>query len=382
MILPLPRSSVAPALAASLVWVLLMAKAGHAAAQGFDFYVIGDAPYCANDGGPGEAGDVRCSYGDANDGARFDRMRARINEARPAFTVHIGDIKTGAAPCTDVLYLGMKKRFNGFDQPLVYTPGDNEWTDCKQPGAADNLTHARNRLAFLRETFFTPRSTALGGGGPGAARLKVEFQSEAFPENLRWELGGIVFATLHAAGSDNNAHDAQEAPVRWKAVADWIRATFAAARDARAVVFFAQADPRFEQPSSCRGFVELFDALVDGTLAFGAPEKDANPRQVLFVHGDSHLFRVDKPLYVTVRGEPKFRSKRGGSEFAKLHLVENFTRVESFGSPEIHALRVRVDPQDPQIFSFQPVMIPGNYHRAIEPGRAQAATPFHSSRCD
>ena len=48
------------------------------------------------------------------------------------------------------------------------------------------------------------------------------------------------------------------------------------------------------------------------------------------------LFRIDKPLY----------SKKTN------RLFENFTRVETFGDPDTHWVRVTVDAKDPQLFRF------------------------------
>ena len=82
------------------------------------------------------------------------------------------------------------------------------------------------------------------------------------------------------------------------------------------------------------------------TVAFG-PNKNpvgfmrnrlAFPKPVVLVHGDSHYFRIDQPLL----GQ---RSRR---------RIENFTRVETFGNPDVHWLRVSVDWRDPNVFQFHP----------------------------
>ena len=52
--------------------------------------------------------------------------------------------------------------------------------------------------------------------------------------------------------------------------------------------------------------------------------------------GDTHIFRVDKPLYSNRR-----------------QLVENFTRVEGFGNPLVHWINVLVEPDEPWVFSFR-----------------------------
>ncbi len=66
-------------------------------------------------------------------------------------------------------------------------------------------------------------------------------------------------------------------------------------------------------------------------------------------HGDSHYFRVDKPLLD-----------------ANGNRIEGFTRVETPGdnpqsqSNEVQWVSVRVDQRDPEVFSFQPEIIPAN----------------------
>jgi len=69
----------------------------------------------------------------------------------------------------------------------------------------------------------------------------------------------------------------------------------------------------------------------------------------LLATGDLHYFRVDKPLLVesTRRDEDP-------------RTVENFTRVEAFGSPYIHWVRIGVDPGDRDVFSFHPEVIREN----------------------
>jgi hypothetical protein len=89
------------------------------------------------------------------------------------------------------------------------------------------------------------------------------------------------------------------------------------------------------------GYQELLSALRDETVAFRRP--------VAVVHGDSHYFRVDKPLLD-----------------AQGRRVENFTRVETFGdhqengTNDVNWLKVTVDPRSREVFSYQPQIVPGN----------------------
>jgi hypothetical protein len=75
-----------------------------------------------------------------------------------------------------------------------------------------------------------------------------------------------------------------------------------------------------------------------------ADELESYDRPVAFLHGDTHWFRIDQPLY----------SQKVNRAF------ENFTRVETFGDPDTHWVRVAVDPADPQLFRFNPEIIAEN----------------------
>ena len=85
-------------------------------------------------------------------------------------------------------------------------------------------------------------------------------------------------------------------------------------------------------------------AAFDDYIAALADELESYDKPVAFLHGDTHLFRIDKPLY----------SKKTN------RLFENFTRVETFGNPDTHWVRVTVDPADPQVFRFNAEIIPEN----------------------
>ena len=80
----------------------------------------------------------------------------------------------------------------------------------------------------------------------------------------------------------------------------------------------------------------MMELIERETLDFKGP--------VVLVHGDSHYFRIDKPLVGS-------RTRR---------RIENFTRVETFGDPDAHWVRVTANPRDPDVFTFQPEIVKGN----------------------
>ena len=93
------------------------------------------------------------------------------------------------------------------------------------------------------------------------------------------------------------------------------------------------ANPYFERPAGSRarqGYDDLVRALANHGRGFARP--------VLVVHGDTHTYRLDRPL--SIHGAPD---------------LKNVSRVESFGSPTTGWVRVTVDPDRPELFVVEPV---------------------------
>jgi hypothetical protein len=51
-------------------------------------------------------------------------------DAGLSFIVHVGDLSSPRYGCTDEMLARRLAQFNALPSPLIYTPGDNEWTDC------------------------------------------------------------------------------------------------------------------------------------------------------------------------------------------------------------------------------------------------------------
>jgi hypothetical protein len=249
--------------------------------------------------------------------AKFGSVRESMNAADLDFAVHIGDFKNGTDFCPDSVYTVNSNRFDAFMQPLIYTPGDNEWRDCSSK---------LERLAHLRQVFF---STDQSRGTPS---MTVEQQSAAFPENARWYRGAVTFVTLHNVGSDNNGGQSSEFGPRNAANIAWMKAAFesARARNSTAVVILSHANPGFPPDSTARadkvGFRSYLEALRSEVEAWGKP--------VIYVHGDTHTFRIDHP---TVLGT----------------ALPNFTRVEVYGPNDDDWVRADYDPANPALFTIR-----------------------------
>ena len=328
---------------ASTVGCAAAQTAGDVAKGQFEFGVLGDQQY------------------NLESEAHFPNIMAGLNGSNLAFVVHVGDFKGGMAPpCGDRLFMTRKEQFNASRHPFIYVPGDNDWTDCHTPkaGGYDPV----ERLAKLRSIFFDTNESL------GQRKLRVERQSETaqyskFRENARWRYGDIRFITLHMPGENNNLGrtPAADAEYRERNAANlaWLKNSFEVAENerSRAVVIFTQANPQFEYrlpamraklfrtpppPAKASGYADFLSALESEVLAFGKP--------VVLVHGDTHFFRVDKPL---------FRSKEAGpANFGR--QIENFIRIEVFGFPEAHWVRIVVDPQDANVFTFRQEVVDQN----------------------
>jgi len=309
----------------------------------------------ADSSGRFEIGLIGDQHYDAQSTARFPNIMAEMNRADLAFVVHVGDI--GAPPfgsCLDETYYRRRDEFNQSRHPLVFTPGDNEWTDCHQAGIPDSL----ERLSKVREVFFQGERS-LGQRTMPVTRQSNDPRYAKYRENARWTLGGVVFVTLHIVGSNNNLGRTPEMDAEYaerNAVnIEWMRQAFQHAKQSasKAMMILIQANPRFENnwparrkgalgigpaPARASGYTEFLVELQREVLAYDKP--------IALVHGDTHYFRVDKPLIL----DDKSGAGRGS-------VIEHFTRVEVFGYPEAHWVRASVDPADPNVFRFSPEVV-------------------------
>lgn len=241
--------------------------------SGRTFALMGDTPY---------------SHAQAN---LLDSLIDRVNAEPLAFAAHVGDITSGQGPCDDEWLLERKRQFERFRLPFVLLPGDNDWTDCHRSGF-DPL----ERLAKWRQLFCVPI------GLPGFAR-----QAGEHCENVRWELGDLVFAGLNVPGSNNNLGRTPEMNAeharRMAAVFAWLDQAGQRMRAGNMLVILMQANP-FQRP---RGNTDGFATLRARLARLG----QAHPGKVLLVHGDTHLYRDDQPLpglrRVEVPGAPQVR---------------------------------------------------------------------------
>ena len=311
---------------ANLVPLSLLFIAFTAYGESIRFVALGDMPYSL-----------------PKDFVRYERLIKAINADQPAFSIFVGDTKSGETPCTDEYMEKTTGYFNSFDAPLIYSIGDNEWTDCHRTlaGSYDPI----ERLDRIRKTQFVDQHSF------GKRRMTLTRQSDVMPqfakfvENSLWVKGKFVFVSLHIPGSNNNYErtpaSTQEYLERNTANLAWIEYAFQLAqkKSAAGIVFAFQADMFYSPPGVVNnqnsGFVDTLNQFRS------MAEKTTLP--ILLIHGDSHRLRIDQPLLDSSR-----------------RVLENVYRLEVMGADEVQAVEVTVDDSKSSPFSFRPLLVPEN----------------------
>ena len=295
-------------------------------------------------------------------------------DPRVSLVLHVGDIHSGSMPCTGAglnpVPAGSNPTWNEqifaifeqFREPFVYTPGDNEWTDCHKTKEFSSGAPL-NELAAVRQLFFANPGSTLGVEKRRVTTQATHFNhiypaDAQYVENVMWRQSQVVFVTLNMPGSNNDGLKwtapftdetarAREAAQRTGAAIRWLQAAFARAEDegAKAVVIGLQADmwdPAAVVPGGdgLGNYTLFVHELANLALHFRRP--------VLLLNGDSHLFGADRPL-----ADP-------ASATGLIHgapAVPNLTRITVQGSTNAPAewLRLTIDPHSPGVFSWQNV---------------------------
>ena len=299
---------------------------GNAASQSFKFIALGDMP-----------------YSQPADFPRFERLIAAINQQKPDFSIFIGDTKSGSSPCTNTHVEKMTAYFNSFKAPLIYSIGDNEWTDCHRASAGgyDPL----ERLDHIRSTQFNTNNSF------GKVKLQLQRQADVMPqysayvENSMWTKSGFLFVNVHIPGSNNNLGrdeaNNQEYGLRNSANLAWINQAFQLAKDKKysGIIFAFQADIFYSPDlaiSSSSGFKD--------TIALLQEQSEKLPIPILLIHGDSHQLKIDQPL---LNQQKK--------------LIENVYRLEVMGAEQVQAVEIQVNASKSSPFSFRPLIVPQNF---------------------
>ncbi len=320
-------------------------------------------------------------YGDApygtspSDTSQFQATPAFIDavnaDPKVQLVMQVGDIHSGKQYCTAAYDQSIVDLWARFADPLVYTPGDNEWADCHKTGEGGGAYNATTQridystdaggnpidyangdpvanLDLVRLKFF-PRAGSTLGASPMNVLSQAQAADPAHPtdreyvENVMWERTGVLFVTVDVPGGSNNGTDpwygapsqgtAQQREVANRTGADlrWLSTAFAKAKadGMSAMVVDWQADVwdlDGKPAAHLAQYDQFVNAAADGATAFGRP--------VLMLNGDSHEYKSDNPLAAS---DPANALHPG-------HDVANFHRVVVHGSTApLEYLRLGID---------------------------------------
>ena len=285
--------------------------------------------------------------------------------------MHVGDIHSGSMPCTGAglspipagsvpgWNKGIFDIFQQFNAPVVYTPGDNEWTDCHKKKQSSS-GYPLNELAAVRSLFFAHPGMTLG-------KHPMEVDSQAkehevktdaqFVENVRFQKANVMFVTLNVPGSNddtlpwtgvfsNTAAQAKEVSERQAANLRWLQGAFEEAEESHAKGMVIGLQANMWDPAALvaggdglNAYTTFVNKLADLSVKFGRP--------VLLINGDTHVFEVDHPLADPTSASGMIHHTRA---------VPNLTRVTVEGSTAANEwVKLTVDPGTTQVFSWERV---------------------------
>jgi hypothetical protein len=338
--------------------------------------VYGDAPYGTN---PTDTQELEAT----------PAFIASINaDPDVSLVMHAGDIHSGKQYCTAKYDHIIRKLWNTYADPMIYTPGDNEWTDCHKTGEGggsynadtgqiDYLRNSKGKLIdyaggnpvanldLIRSIFFDRPGHTIGGKGTVTTQAQAfdpRYPSDAeYVENVTYKQSKVRFVTLNVPGGSNNDNDIwygtpamsqeQSDEIANRSAADihWLDAAFdqATAENAKAVVIMLQAD-MWDLDGKDASHLSQYEPLIAEMAArastFGKP--------VLLINGDSHVYRSDNPLK---QGQPCVIDPGSGEQAVPCsdddwnqhpsYDVSNFHRIVVHGSTfPLEWLKMTIDP--------------------------------------
>jgi hypothetical protein len=299
----------------------------------FSFALIGDQP-----------------YNDFFEPATDSLIQHIGNEPDINWILHVGDIKGGNEICNNELIIRRIAQLQRSEKPLVYVPGDNEWTDCHRPSNGNFNT--QERLNFLRQQAF-PQPSSLG-----KTKFKVRQQnSHPYPEHLMWTQGSTLFVSLNIPGSNNDLLNPKSRKTTSKKAEQLLKA-----RDQAMNAWLGEAEALFNNPGTrlTETVIAIQGNPIDGSGGASTnPAKNgyagfmirlvkyikATGRPVLLAHGDTHRFKWDKPSLERFGGTPETDAL--------------FYRVEGWGHPFMNAwVKVKVKQGSATPFEASSVSLP------------------------
>jgi hypothetical protein len=234
-----------------------------------------------------------------------------------AFVVANG-IKADTEPCSDELYLRRKALFNSAQNGLILSLSASDWSDCK---SSSGRSIAMERLNRIRELFFSDEFSL------GASKIPLMHQSisprfRSYSENMRWEINGMLFATIDLPANNNHylAAAGRNSEFEDRLIADkaWLQhlLTYAVINKRRGIVLFCDGDPvssSVERNARRDGFLEIRKQLVLSAAKYSKKilvihaQPEAVPSAIKW-HGDLGELAV-APGWVKVTVRPSSKAQ-------------------------------------------------------------------------
>jgi len=244
------------------------------------FVVIGDMPYSIQE-------DASLTDGE---------IATAIRAINPPVLVHYGDLKGGGEDCTDTLLELRKTQIANLNPyRTVFTPGDNDWTDCDRDFLKIRFDELE-RLAFIRNIFYESDS-----GLEMSRDIHDLIRQKDLPENAIWKINDLIMGTLHVVGTNNGRQEILKSDVnqaldavdnRDAANETWLQRMFEEAKTAEGLVISFQADIykpmdskqecTAENRVDCDGHKRIREAIAKMASVYEKP--------VLVVHGDTSAY--------------------------------------------------------------------------------------------
>ena len=223
------------------------------------------------------------------------RLVKAIQAIEPSVLIHYGDFKSSSEVCTDLLIKNRKAQmFSLHPYRIIYTPGDNEWTDCDRTYLTESFDELE-RLDFIRKLFFKDKALDLARDIPNLTR------QDNLPENSMWKIDNLLMGTLHIVGTNNGRVNILKSDVN-KTLDEvdrrdglnriWLKQLFEKAKNEDALVILFHADIyRFkgdaeactkENRLRCNPYKNIRDDIERMALTYKKP--------VLVIHGDTNAY--------------------------------------------------------------------------------------------
>lgn len=200
---------------------------------------------------PPDTGAIAFAVVASDTAADADRAAATlraIDDSAARFVVQFESGGPGSRACSDDAIERRRALLDASAKPVVPIANVSEWATCDASGG-----DPFERLQRLVDAFFGS-DASLGRTRMSWARQSALPRFRRYRENVRWQAGRVLFATVDLAANNNDyrigAGRNGEFEERVVANRAWLERTFRIATERRlpAVVIFVDAAPRFNVP--------------------------------------------------------------------------------------------------------------------------------------